>query len=110
MSQQSEIAMRASKLIESRFPESAYGPLFVPARRQILALMLDFCADARKEIERMDTALLLATEIAAALKPLIPRYESTSGETRERWQKVVNAIHAAADFAGTFPTEIQRRN
>ena len=56
----------------------------------------------------MDEALGLAAELSEALGPLIPKDPaSLPPEMREKWQRVVNALFAAADHADKMPAYLR---
>lgn len=60
------------------------------------------CIECRRRehlLKVMDGALGIAAELGAALVPLIPKPESLDPNTREQWQRVVNAIYSAAEYA-----------
>lgn len=57
------------------------------------------CARRDETLQVMDGALSIAADLANALKPLIPPYNGISPAEREKWQPVINAIFAAAEYA-----------
>jgi hypothetical protein len=47
----------------------------------------------------MDGALAISMEMAAAIKPLIPEYDSLDEFTRAKWQPLITSIFKAAEYA-----------
>jgi len=57
------------------------------------------CHELRRQLKILDDALGIASELVAAISPLIPDKHSLNGDDLEKWQKVVNAVFKAAEYA-----------
>ncbi len=55
--------------------------------------------EAHVQLRVMDGGLALASELGEALKPLIPERNNLLDEQLEKWQKVIDVIFRAAEYA-----------
>jgi hypothetical protein len=58
--------------------------------------------EAHAQLRITDGALDLAAELAQAIKPLLPKFDSVSGEEKEKWQRVVSVIFQSAEYAHKY--------
>jgi hypothetical protein len=55
--------------------------------------------EAHMQLKVMDGALALSAELVEAIRPLMPAFDSVTGEHREQWRKVVDVIFRSAAYA-----------
>lgn len=60
------------------------------------------CEELKRKMLILEGALSISAEMAVALKPLFPNPESLDAEKRAQWQRVVNAVFKASEYADEF--------
>lgn len=78
-------------------------PILTQAVNADLAARLESAERERDTLDHaariMDGALAAQSDVNAALMSVMPRHEDVHGAEREKWQRLIDAVSRAADYA-----------